>query len=127
MSRAQGDYAEDSDEDVEGSGEDDEGDQGSERSEQDQWRRFGWVVFGHPHYRRCRGPGRMPIILINRSRDRTAELISLFEEGQQQRTAALGQIPQSQEPRQAALESQSAQTRAFQADVTGCPGEPGQG
>ena len=122
-----GDYAEgsesdveDSDEDVEDSDEDvedsDEDDDGDRRSEQDQWRRFGWVALAIT----TTGVAWalvLATILINRSGDRTAELISLFEEGQQERTAALGQIPQSQEQRQAALESQLAQTRAFQADA----------
>ena len=56
-------------------------------------------------------------ILINRSGDRTAELISLVEEGQQTRESALGQIPQSQEERRAALEAQRQQTRSFQAEA----------
>ena len=99
---------------------------GSERSEQDQWRRFGWVAL----VILTTGVAWalvLSTILINRSGDRTAELISLFEEGQQQRGGALGQVPQSQEERQAALESQLAADADVPGRGGGCPGESGQG
>ena len=102
-----------------------EGSEG-ERSEQDHWRRFGWVALAIL----TTGVAWalvLATILIDRSGDRTAELIALVEEGQQQRESALGQIPQSQKERRAALEAQRQQTRTLQAAGGGCQGESGRG
>ena len=88
----------------------------SVRSEQGPWRRFAWVAL----IILTAGVAWALIlstILINRSGDRTAELISLFEAGQQQRGGAVGQIPQNQAARRAALEAQLQQTRTLRAEA----------
>ena len=84
------------------------------QNEQDKWRRLaltaliivtvggGWALV-------------LVTILVDRSGDRTAELISLFEAGQQQRQGALGGVQQSQKERQAALETQQQQSQMLRA------------
>ena len=87
-----------------------------ERSEQDRWRRFGWVALiiltvG------VAWALILSTILINRSGDHTAELLSLYEESQDARDQALRQIPKNQEERRAALEAQRQRTRTLQAEA----------
>ena len=87
-----------------------------DKSEQDQWRRFGWVALiiltiG------VAWALTLGTILIDRSGNRTAELISLFEQSQDLRKNALRQIPKSQKERRAAIEAQRQQTRTLQAEA----------
>ena len=84
------------------------------RSEQHNWRRWAWWALIIATV----GGGWVLVlatIFVVRSGDRTAELISLFEEGQQQRQAASGGVQQSQEERQAALKTQQQQSQTFRA------------
>ena len=86
------------------------------RSEQAQWRWFGWVAL----IILTTGVAWALILathLVNSSGDRTAALIEELEEGQQNREAALGQVPQSQKERRALIESQRAETRRIQAEA----------
>ena len=84
------------------------------RSEQHRWRRWAWWALIIATV----GGGWVLVlatIFIARSGDRTAELISLFEAGQQQREAASGGAQESQEERQAALKAQQQQSQTFRA------------
>ena len=90
-------------------------DEGAEPpSEQHRWRRLAFVALIIATV----GVGWALIlgtIFIARSGDRTAELLALFESGQEQREAAFGGLQPSQEERQAALEAQQAQSQMFRA------------
>ena len=82
------------------------------RSEQDKWRRWAWaalvvLVVG------VAWALTLSTILLNRSGDNTAELISLFEQSQERRQAALEQSSQSEEARRAALDTTIAESRTF--------------
>ena len=84
------------------------------RSDQDKWRRWAWaalvvLVLG------VAWALTLSTILLNRSGDNTAELISLFEESQERREAALRQTSQSQEARRAALDATQAESQTFRA------------
>jgi hypothetical protein len=99
---------------------------GGETSEQDRWRRFGWVALiiltiG------VAWALILSTILIDRSGDRTADLISLFEQSQEARNSALGQVPLSQEERRAAIEGQRQQTRTAQAEAQAARANQAQG
>ncbi len=94
------------------SGPDDDHGNGGERSDQDKWRRFGWAAL----IILTIGVGWALIlstILINRSGDRTAELISLFEQGQQQRGAIPAEASQNQQTRRATLAAQREQAELY--------------
>jgi hypothetical protein len=89
---------------------------GNGRSEHDKWRRWAWaalvvLVIG------VAWALTLYTILLDRSGDNTAELIALFEEGQQRREAAAGQTSQSQEARRAALEATQAEAQTFRAQT----------
>ena len=84
------------------------------RSEQHNWRRWAWwaliiatVGFGWALV--------LATVFIVRSGDRTAALVSLVEEGQQQRQAASEGAQQSGDEREAALESQQQESQTFRA------------
>ena len=84
------------------------------RNEQHMWRRWAWWALIIATV----GGGWVLVlatIFIARSGDRTAELIALFEAGQQQREAASGGAQESQEERQAALKTQQQQSQTFRA------------
>ena len=86
------------------------------RSEHDKWRRWAWaalvvLVIG------VAWALTLSTILLNRSGDNTAELISLFEESQERREAALRQSSQSEEARRAALDTTIAESRTFRAQA----------
>ena len=85
---------------------------GDEPTQQDRWRRLGWVavialilgvVWGLT----------LGTILIKQSGDHTSELISLFKSGQQSRQTFVEQIPQSHAERAAQLEADRSQAQMF--------------
>ena len=82
------------------------------RSEHDKWRRWAWaalvvLVLG------VAWALTLSTILLNRSGDNTAELISLFEESQERRDALARQTAQNQAEKQAALKATQAESQAF--------------
>ena len=84
------------------------------RSEQHNWRRWAWWALIIATV----GGGWalvLATVFIVRSGDRTAALVSLVEEGQQQRQAASEDAQQSGEERKAALESQQQESQTFRA------------
>ncbi len=84
------------------------------RSDQGKWRSWAWWALIITTI----GVGWalvLATVFVVRNGDRTADLIALVEEGQQQREAASGEIQQSQEERQAALKSERQQAQTFRA------------
>ena len=84
------------------------------RSEHDKWRRWAWaalvvLVIG------VAWALTLSTILLNRSGDNTADLISLFEESQGRRETALRQTSQNQEARRATLDATQAESQNFRA------------
>ena len=91
-------------------------DTGERHTDQDKWRRVAWIAV----ISAIIGVGwalTLSTILLNRSGDRTAELISLFESGQEARDAALAGIPQSQAERRAAIKALQEQSQLFKAQA----------
>ena len=91
-------------------------DDGEQRTDQDRWRRVAWVtvislILG------VAWALTLSTILLNRSGDRTAELISLFESGQEERTATLARLPESQAERRATIEGLQEQSQLFKAQT----------
>lgn len=84
------------------------------RSEQHNWRRWAWWALIITTV----GVGWalvLATIFVVRSGDRTAELISLFESGQQGRQVTAGDAQQNSKERQAALEAQRQETQTSHA------------
>ena len=96
-------------------------DEEKQHTDQDRWRRVAWVAV----ISLIVGVGWALIlstILLSRSGDRTAELISLFESGQEAREAgqeareaALARLPESQAERRATIEGLQEQSQLFKA------------
>ena len=85
-----------------------------ERTDQDRWRSWAWaalvvVVLG------VAWALVLGTILLNRSGDNTAQLISLFEESQKRRDAIADQSAQNQDEKQAALKATQAESQAYRA------------
>lgn len=81
-------------------------------TQQDRWRRLGWVAV----IAMILGVGwglTLGTILIKQSGDHTSELISLFKSGQQSRQTFVQQIPQSQAERAAQLAAERSQAQMF--------------
>ncbi len=96
-------------------------DEEKQHTDQDRWRRVAWVAV----ISLIVGVGwalTLSTILLSRSGDRTAELISLFESGQEAREAgqeareaALARLPESQAERRATIEGLQEQSQLFKA------------
>ena len=95
-------------------GADTQEDRGKRRTDQDRWRRVAWIAV----ISAIIGVGwalTLSTILLSRSGDRTEELISLFESGQEAREAALARIPESGAERRATIEGLQEQSQLFKA------------
>ena len=85
-----------------------------ERTEHDKWRRWAWAALVFSILGVIWGLT-LSTILLNRSGDNTAELISLFEESQERRDALARQSAQNQAEKQAALKATQAESQAYRA------------
>ena len=85
-----------------------------ERTEHDKWRRWAWAALVFSILGVIWGLT-LSTILLNRSGDNTAELISLFEESQERRDALARQTAQNQAEKQAALKATQAESQAYRA------------
>ena len=85
-----------------------------ERTEHDKWRRWAWAALVFSILGVIWGLT-LSTILLNRSGDNTAELISLFEESQERRDALARQTAQNQDEKQAALKATQAESQAYRA------------
>ena len=85
-----------------------------ERTEHDKWRRWAWAALVFSILGVIWGLT-LSTILLNRSGDNTAELISLFEESQERRDALARQTAQNQDEKQAALKATQAESQSYRA------------